>query len=317
MTRYRPRRLTHANLFVSDWERSMDFYRSVVGIEESYRRVNLNAGFLTNGNSHHDIAVMEYGAIYAGSPGGSPQVRLNHLAFEMENDLELNEWYRAATASGALIHRTVDHGNTHSCYMHDPDGIQIEVYCDTIKEWWHLKHGEMTTSLDDWAPGTDEDPSTERNYLDDPVIGRVEEAPLHPVKTTHAVLVARDYARCVDFYTDIIGLSLLKGDRDAPFVILAGGLREPCLAVFRATDTLQPGFHHVALSALSVEDLQTSRGRLVEDGIEPVAEIDHASRYGICIADPDGFRVMVYADRADGQPVDWSAEPAERSVYLV
>ena len=66
MTAPRPRRLTHANLFVADMERSMDFYRSVIGLDESYRRTNLRAGFLTNGNSHHDIAVMEYGRLYAG-----------------------------------------------------------------------------------------------------------------------------------------------------------------------------------------------------------------------------------------------------------
>ena len=55
MTAPSPRRLTHANLFVADMERSMDFYMSVIGLDESYRRVNLRAGFLTNGNSHHDI----------------------------------------------------------------------------------------------------------------------------------------------------------------------------------------------------------------------------------------------------------------------
>ena len=208
-----PRRLTHANLFVADMERSMDFYMSVIGLDESYRRVNLRAGFLTNGNSHHDIAVMEYGRVYAGKRERAAKIGLNHLAFEMENDLELNRWYGAAVAAGARIHRTVDHGNTHSCYMHDPDGIQIEVYCDTVKEWWHLKTGAMTTPLDDWTPGEGEH-STEPMYLEDPVIGRMEDALLHPVKTTHAVLVAADFEACFDFYTGIVGLSVHSGGRD-------------------------------------------------------------------------------------------------------
>ena len=316
MMLHQPRRLTHANLFVANMERSMDFYISVIGLGESYRRTNLRAGFLTNGNSHHDIAVMEFGEVFAGKSEPAGRIGLNHLAFEMENDLELNQWYGAATAAGAHIHRTVDHGNTHSCYMRDPDGSQIEVYCDTIKEWWHLKSGVLTTPLDDWTPGGSE-PSTERNYLADPKIGRVEDAPLHPVKTTHGVLVAGNYEACIDFYTGIIGLTLLTGSRDGLFCVLAGKLGEPCLAVFRPSRELEPGFHHVALSAWSVEDLQVSRSLLAEAGIEPEAEIDHPSRYALCIRDPDGFRIGLYADRPGAPQTDWSAEDPATAIYLV
>ena len=316
MTAPRPRRLSHANLFVADMERSMDFYMSVIGLDESYRRTNLRAGFLTNGNSHHDIAVMEYGRIYAGKRRRARKIGLNHLAFEMENDLELNQWYRAAVAAGARIHRTVDHGNTHSCYMHDPDGIQIEVYCDTVKEWWHLKTGTMTTPLDEWTPGEGEH-STEPMYLADPEIGRQEDAPLHPVKTTHAVLVAADFEACFDFYTGIIGLTVLSGGRDGRFCLLAGGLGTRCLALFRAEGDLAPGFHHVALSAWSVDDLTASRAALADAGIEVEAETDRPSRYALCVTDPDGFRVQLYADRPGGAGVDWEAEDVETLLYLV
>ncbi len=316
MTAPRPRRLTHANLFVADMERSMDFYMSVIGLDESYRRTNLRAGFLTNGNSHHDIAVMEYGQIYAGKRERARKTGLNHLAFEMENDLELNRWYRAAVEAGAHIHRTVDHGNTHSCYMHDPDGIQIEVYCDTVREWWHLKTGTMTTPLDDWTPGEGEH-STEPMYLENPKIGRMEDAPLHPVKTTHAVLVAENFETCFDFYTRIIGLSAHSGGRDGRFCVLAGGLGTPCLALFRANAQLAPGFHHVALSAWSVDNLTASRAALAEAGIEIEAETDHPSRYALCVTDPDGFRVQLYADRPGGAGIDWAAEDVDTLLYLV
>ncbi len=312
----RPRRLTHANLFVADMERSMDFYRSVVGLDESYRRVNLRAGFLTNGNSHHDIAVMEYGQTYAGKRERARKIGLNHLAFEMENDLELNRWYRAAITKGADIHRTVDHGNTHSCYMHDPDGIQIEVYCDTIKEWWHLKTGAMTTPLDDWKPGGGE-PSTKPMYLEAPEIRRLEDALLHPVKTTHAVLIAADYRACFDFYTEVIGLPPRSGGREARFCVLAGGLGIPSLALFRADTGLAPGFHHIALSAWSVDDLKASRAALADAGIEIAAETDHPSRYALCIVDPDGFRIQLYADRLDATGIDWTAEDIATALYLV
>ena len=315
MTAPRPRRLTHANLFVADMERSMDFYQAVIGLGESYRRTNLRAGFLTNGNSHHDIAVMEFGRGYAGKRDPARTIGLNHLAFEMENDLELNQWYRAAVVAGANIHRTVDHGNTHSCYMHDPDGTQIEVYCDTIKEWWHLKNGAMTTPLDDWAPGEGE-PSAEPMYLEYPDIGRLGDAPLHPVKTTHAVLVAVDFEACVDFYTAVIGLSPQLGGRGERFCVLAGGLGTPCLALFRESEGLAPGFHHVALSAWSVEDLVASRAALQDAGIPLEAEINHPARYALCVNDPDGFRIQLFADRSS-PVIDWNAEETAAAVYLV
>ena len=57
--RFAPRRLAHANIFVGNLERSMSFYNKVCGIEEGRRETGIRAGFLSNGNTHHDIAAME------------------------------------------------------------------------------------------------------------------------------------------------------------------------------------------------------------------------------------------------------------------
>ena len=40
----RPRRLAHANLFVSDYEKAADFYSRVAGFEEVYRQPDNRAG---------------------------------------------------------------------------------------------------------------------------------------------------------------------------------------------------------------------------------------------------------------------------------
>ena len=313
---YRPRRLTHANLFVANMERSMDFYRRVVGLEESYRRVNLRAGFLTNGNSHHDIGVMEYAP--TADPKRDPQdpIGLNHLAFEMENDYELVAWYRRATGLGQHIHRVVGHGNTHSLYMHDPDGNQIEVYCDTLKEWWTLKTGIMTSPLEAWTPGA-APPSMERNYIEDPDIGRVEDAVFHPVRTTHAVLLLSKFEAGFRFYTEIVGLEPLTGGPDSRFCILTGGLGEPCLALFRASDHRPAGFHHVGLEVWSTGDLAQSKRQMSEAGIAAAAEIDHPSRASVCVRDIDGFLLQLYAAKPNAAPVDWDGIDEETALYLV
>lgn len=55
----KPRRLGHVNLFVSDLERSMAFYENVAGFHEIFREPDIQAGFLSNGNTHHDFGLIQ------------------------------------------------------------------------------------------------------------------------------------------------------------------------------------------------------------------------------------------------------------------
>ena len=57
--RFRPRRLGHVNLWVSDLERSIRFYEDVCGIELVRRERDILIAFHSNGNSHHDIGIIE------------------------------------------------------------------------------------------------------------------------------------------------------------------------------------------------------------------------------------------------------------------
>ena len=86
---FRPRRIGHTNIFVGDLDRSMDFYRNVVGIEEAWRRENICAGFVTNGNTHHDVGMVDV---------VNPQFHdrrpdLFHVAFELETQVDLKNGY--------------------------------------------------------------------------------------------------------------------------------------------------------------------------------------------------------------------------------
>ena len=57
--RLMPRRLGHVNLFVSDLEQSMAFYENVAGFHEIFREADIQAGFLSNGNTHHDFGLIQ------------------------------------------------------------------------------------------------------------------------------------------------------------------------------------------------------------------------------------------------------------------
>ncbi len=69
-------KIGHAVVSVADLERSLHFYRDVLGLREVARRDfdGQQWVFLSAGNSHHDLALVE-------APPG-----LHHLAFNIDGD---------------------------------------------------------------------------------------------------------------------------------------------------------------------------------------------------------------------------------------
>lgn len=308
---FRPRRLGHANIFVGDLERSMAFYTTIVGLEEVYRRPAVKAGFLSNGNTHHDIGMVEVTSplCRTKTPG------LYHLAFELENELDLVEGYRRASARQKTFARTVDHDITYSIYDSDPDGHALEYYADSTKEWRTKRSGIVTKPTPNWIPG-EHPPSAERHYHLSPEIRRVENAVFHPRRITHAVLVAENYPAEIDYYIATAGLKLVHGGTDSPFAALCGTCEGRDLAIFRAADGLTPGLHHIAFEVTDEADLRRSARRLAESGLAIEATVDQGARQGLVIKDPDGIRILFYVDRTKDRPNLRDADP-RRAPYLI
>ncbi len=310
-TFFRPRRLGHVNLVVDDVDRSMDFYMEVVGLEEAYRRPKVKAGFLSNGNTHHDIGLVESdGPLGQGRPAG-----LNHTAFELETEVELVADYDRAIAAGIEFDRTSDHDIAHAVYGCDADGNQYEVYADVIRDWRQARHGIVTKPKPDWTPGSTP-PNGEKNYHRDPEIRRVEDAIFHPLRTTHAVLVLENFERAFETYRTVVGLSPLIGDADSDFAVLGGTVGERDIGLFRARRGRAPGLHHVGLRVWSETDLENSLKRLAEAGHEIEAAFDHPARRGVYIKDPDGIRLQFYVDR-DSSAGTLRHCDEETALYLV
>src|SRR5207249_3510820 len=132
--RFRPRRLGHANLFVSDLERSMRFYIDVCGLEEAFREPGIGAGFVSCGNTHHDVGVIQVSEEALLGKDQQQLVPKNfgkrpglfHLGFEMENEAELVSAYQRAIDSRVKIMMTVDHGLARSVFAFDVEGNLLE-----------------------------------------------------------------------------------------------------------------------------------------------------------------------------------------------
>jgi catechol 2,3-dioxygenase-like lactoylglutathione lyase family enzyme len=123
-------RLNHAVLYVRDVERSVAFYRDVLG----FRVLNVlpdgfrGAAFLQapGSTNDHDLGLFEVGSTAADSPAGRGAVGLYHLAWEVDTLAELERLVDRLTGAGALVGAS-DHGTTKSLYAKDPDGIEFEL----------------------------------------------------------------------------------------------------------------------------------------------------------------------------------------------
>ncbi|MBT6119664.1 MAG: dioxygenase [Rhodospirillaceae bacterium] len=292
---FRPRRLGHVNLYVSDLDRSMDYFNAVVGLEEVYRRPPIKGGFLSNGNTHHDIGMVETSSplCHSGEAG------LNHLAFEVEHEADLVAGYRRLPDPAAAFPRTIDHDITRSIYGLDPDGNAVEIYADMHKDWRTRRTGEVTKETPKWVPG-DGAPTADRNYHPTPEIRRVDGAAFHPERITHAAMVAADYEAEFDYYTGIMGLSPRLGGRGTAFCALSGTTGDIDLTLFRAAETgAEPGLHHIGFLVTEEDDLDASLAAYRARHGEPDAVVESGFRRSVFLRDPDGIRIQFYAEHGD------------------
>src|SRR6516165_11013754 len=125
-----PKEIGHIVLNVTDVERSTRFYRDVVGFQVSRYRPDGTGAFLTCGVVHHNLALFKAPADAQPLKKGS--IGLNHFAFKVESYSALQEAHKRLVAANATIDHIVDHGMTRSVYFLDPDGIEMELFCDTF-----------------------------------------------------------------------------------------------------------------------------------------------------------------------------------------
>ena len=129
----RPERIGHAVIKVRDLERSRTFYTEVLGMQIMKDVPEIRAVFLANnGRDHHELALFEIGS-QAEAPSAS-SVGLLHIAFRLRSQDELKAAYEELKEKGVPVHFTVNHGITRSVYFEDPDGYELEVYCDNEPE---------------------------------------------------------------------------------------------------------------------------------------------------------------------------------------
>lgn len=124
--------LGHVVLYVSNLERSANFYRDTLGFHEIVRQHGLAA--FSSGRTHHELLLIEIGG--QSSSNHDPKPGLYHIGFKIGDGSEAaKQVYRELVEKGVEITGTGDHGVTHSIYLLDPDGNELELYADVSDVW--------------------------------------------------------------------------------------------------------------------------------------------------------------------------------------
>jgi catechol-2,3-dioxygenase len=116
--------LGHIGFFVRDIERSVAFYRDILGLKVSDRSPR-GAVFMTAQDrlaEHHELYL---------APGRNDDGKTNvlqQISFRCASVADVKEFYRIFVENKVPINRCVSHGNTVSIYAEDPDGNPVEVY---------------------------------------------------------------------------------------------------------------------------------------------------------------------------------------------
>lgn len=136
--------LGHIVLYVRDIERSARFYRDVLGWRQILPDAAANGGGRSpvaafsapSGRTHHELLLIEVGPDAAAQPEGR-RVGLYHFGLKVgDSDEELREALAKVEQSGTPVLGASDHTVTHSLYIADPDGNEIELYIDVPGVDW-------------------------------------------------------------------------------------------------------------------------------------------------------------------------------------
>ncbi len=139
-------KIGHIHLTVGDLDRSLGFYRDVLGFEVTATYGD-SAVFLSAGGYHHHIGLNVWNGKGA-TPPPQGHSGLYHFAILFPTRLELAKVFKNLIDAGYPITGFSDHGVSEAIYLNDPDGIGVELYCDRPKDEWKVDNDgkvEMVT----------------------------------------------------------------------------------------------------------------------------------------------------------------------------
>lgn len=127
-------RIGHIHLKVADLERSLNFYRDLLGFELQ-QMYGESAAFISAGGYHHHIGLNTW---YSknGAPAPRQAAGLFHTAILYPTRKDLAVILKRLVEAKYPLTGASDHGVSEAIYLDDPDGNGVELYWDKPREDW-------------------------------------------------------------------------------------------------------------------------------------------------------------------------------------
>ena len=140
-------KIGHVHLKVADIERSLKFYRDLLGFEIT-QYYGDSAVFLSAGGYHHHIGLNTW---YSKNSEPAPvrAAGLFHLAILYPERKDLAQIVQRLIEAKYPLTGASDHGVSEAIYLNDPDQNGVELYWDKPKDQWPVDDNgnlEMGTS---------------------------------------------------------------------------------------------------------------------------------------------------------------------------
>ena len=127
-------RIGHVHLKVADLERSLSFYRDLLGFTEM-QRYGGGAVFVSAGGYHHHIGLNTWHSKNAG-PAPVQSAGLFHTAILYPTRKDLAIILKRLMDARYPLTGASDHGVSQALYLNDPDENGVELYWDRPKQEW-------------------------------------------------------------------------------------------------------------------------------------------------------------------------------------
>ncbi|MCH7760164.1 VOC family protein [candidate division TA06 bacterium] len=124
----------HIHLTVSDLDRSLAFYRNLLGFEIT-TWYGKSAVFLSAAGFHHHIGINTWAGKGASSPP-LDHTGLFHFAILYPDRKELAKPLKRLMEADYPLQGASDHGVSEAIYLSDPDGNGVELYSDRNPDSW-------------------------------------------------------------------------------------------------------------------------------------------------------------------------------------
>jgi catechol 2,3-dioxygenase len=137
-------RTGHVAIRVRNLDAAKRFYGDVLGMKLGMEIPGQGLFFRFN-DYHHDLAVFK--AREGAEAASKTHAGVAHIALVADDFATVLTMYHRLREHGVAVSRTIDHGATKSIYFSDPDGIELEIYCEVPEFDWR-NHGMVRVPMD-------------------------------------------------------------------------------------------------------------------------------------------------------------------------